>query len=179
MGWLTEELESYKTRKRNRESLLKLKNSEQKYTSDYKPYDQSEVSTTRATRATTTKTTSSTTTTSSTSSGSPGQSQMQLQVENDRMLEEMSRGLFETLSTTESQVLEIARLQSTLQSHLNVQHDLTCRLFDDSIRTIEDTRKGNDYLKRSGKDGSSMRKFLVGLILGMSLLLLMLHYFSS
>ena len=102
-----------------------------------------------------------------------------LQVENTRMLEEMSRGLFETLNTTESQVLEISRLQATLQSHLTVQHDLTCRLFEDSISTVEDTKKGNEYLRRSGKEGSLMRKFLVTLILFMSLLLLLLHYFNK
>ena len=102
-----------------------------------------------------------------------------LKVENTRMIEEMSRGLFETLNTTESQVLEISRLQATLQSHLTVQHDLTCRLFEDSVATVNDTKKGNEYLKKNGKDGSLMRTFLVSLILGMSLLLLLLHYFNK
>lgn len=104
--------------------------------------------------------------------------QEQLQLENSKMIEEMSRGLFETLSTTETQILEISRLQSTLQTHLTIQHDQTLRLFEESLSTVSETRKGNEYLRRSGKDGSMMRKFLVSLILILSLLLLFLHYYT-
>jgi syntaxin 18 len=102
-----------------------------------------------------------------------------LQVENDRLLEEMSRGLFESLSSTETQVLELARLQATLQNHLTHQHDLTCRLFEDSITSVEETRRGNEYLRRNRESGATMRKFLVAAILGLSALLLMLHYFNK
>lgn len=102
----------------------------------------------------------------------------QLQLENSRMVEEMSRGLFESLNSTETQILEISRLQSTLQTHLTIQHDQTVRLFEDSISVVSETRRGNEYLRRSGKEGSAMRRFLVGLILLMSLLLLFLHYYK-
>lgn len=112
-------------------------------------------------------------------SQSHSQQQQQLQLENSRMIEEMSRGLFETLSTTESQILEISRLQSTLQTHLTIQHDQTLRLFEESLSTVTETKKGNEYLRKSGKDGSMMRKFLVSLMLLLSLLLLFLHYYTS
>lgn len=104
--------------------------------------------------------------------------QIQLQVENSRMIEEMSRGIFESLSNTETQILEISRLQNTLQTHLTIQHDQTVRLFEDSLEVIRETRKGNEYLRRSGQDGSMFRKFLVVLILVMTLILIFLHYYN-
>ena len=158
IGKITEDLEALKTRKKNRESLL---NNFTKKSSNLNF-----------------RSSSSSTNTSSFTTTTSDNDQMMLQVENSRMIEEMSRGLLETLSTTESQVLQVSRLQSTLQSHLTVQHDLTCRLFDDSINTVQDTRKGNEYLRRAGKEGSVMRRFLVTLILGMSALILLLHYFN-
>lgn len=155
VGRITEDFESYKTRKKNREKMLYTPGIEKKRVAAvYTPPAISKSSTNDETMS-------------------------MLQVENTRMIEEMSRGLLEALSSTESQILEIARLQSTLQSHLSMQHDLTCRLFEDSISTVQDTRKGNEYLKKSGKDSSTMRKFLVFLILLMSLLLLLLHYFNK
>lgn len=170
VGRLTEEMEVYKARRRNRELLM----------------NPSRVSAMSMNNNNTNKMSTSTNNsitdnnTSSTGNSTKNDQVMSmLQVENTRMLEEMSRGLFETLSTTESQVLELSRLQSTLQSHLTIQHDLTCRLFDDSITTVDATAKGNEYLRRSGKEGSVMRKFLVAMILGMSLLLLLLHYFNK
>lgn len=165
VGRMTEELEAIKTRKKNRESILSG-NSNGSMNGIKKQY-------------TSTMPTSTSPSTNNSNNPVDGQIMQMLQVENSRMIEEMSRGLFETLSSTESQVLEISRLQATLQNHLTVQHDLTCRLFEDSVTTVEDTRKGNEYLRKSGKDGSLMRKFLVGLILGMSVLLLLLHHFNK
>lgn len=164
VGRLTEEMETYKTRRRNRESLMNPNSIRSN-----KPSTNIIARNTSPSAIT------------GTANGTSGNDQVtsMLQVENTRMLEEMSRGLFETLSTTESQVLELSRLQSTLQSHLTIQHDLTCRLFDDSLTTVDATVKANDYLRRSGKEGSVMRKFLVAMILGMSLLLLLLHYFNK
>lgn len=166
VGRLTEEMETYKTRRRNRESLMNPNSIRSNKPSTSISARNSSPSPSAIT---------------GTGNGTSGNDQVMsmLQVENTRMLEEMSRGLFETLSTTESQVLELSRLQSTLQSHLTIQHDLTCRLFDDSLTTVDATIKANDYLRRSGKEGSVMRKFLVAMILGMSLLLLLLHYFNK
>lgn len=164
VGRGTEDLESYKTRRKNRELLM----NQSTIRNNIKPSFSSP-----------TYQNASVPNNPSAKNSSDDQLMSMLQVENTRMLEEMARGLFETLNTTESQVLEISRLQSTLQSHLTVQHDLTCRLFDDSITTFEDTKKGNEYLKKSAKEGSLMRKFLVALILSMSLLLLLLNYFNK
>ena len=162
VGRITEDLEVYKARRRTREMLM----------------NQSTIS--KPIKPTPASASFSSYTNTNQSVNAPNDQVMSmLQVENTKMLEEMSRGLFETLNTTESQVLELSRLQATLQNHLTIQHDLTCRLFEDSITTVEDTKKGNEYLRRSGKDGSLMRKFLVALILGMSLLLLLLHYFNK
>ena len=160
VGRITEEMEAYKTRRRNRELLMNQ-------------------SSNRTTLKPAVPIRNPLNPVNTGASSADDQVMTMLQVENTRMIEEMSRGLFETLNTTESQVLEISRLQATLQSHLTVQHDLTCRLFEDSVATVNDTKKGNEYLKKNGKDGSLMRTFLVSLILGMSLLLLLLHYFNK
>lgn len=172
IGRITEDLESYKLRKRNREKLLSVQQEKKPtYTMGTLGNSASKADIVNTATNTLNNTTPTNTTNDLTMS--------MLQVENTRMIEEMSRGLFETLSSTETQILEISRLQSTLQSHLSMQHDLTCRLFEDSITTVQDTRKGNEYLKKTGKDSSTMRKFLVTLILSMSLLLLLLHYFNK
>lgn len=157
VGRITEHVEGYKSRKKNREKLL--------YTNDSRVISKSP--------------TYQNTWSDSNSAVLSDSNMAMLQVENTRMVEEMSRGLFETISSTETQILEISRLQATLQNHLSMQHDLTCRLFEDSVTTIQDTQKGNEYLKKSGKESSTMRRFLVILILGMSLLLLLLHYFNK
>ena len=160
IGRVSEDFESFKRRQKNRENIL---NSVQKIDGTPKkiiksiPLESSEY-------------TDSTT--------NQYQTQTQLQLENSEMIEEMSRGLFETLSTTESQVLEISRLQTTLQSHLSIQYDQTCRLFEDSQATFRETKRGNEYLKKSREDSSVMRRFLVGLIILMSFILLLLHYFN-
>lgn len=170
IGRITEDLESYKLRKKNREKLLSIQEEKNSYTSTLGN------KATLNTLGTTGNTTNALNITTNTLNDL---TMSMLQVENTRMIEEMSRGLFETLSSTETQILELSRLQSTLQSHLSMQHDLTCRLFEDSITTVQDTKKGNEYLRKTGKDSSTMRKFLVTLILSMSLLLLLLHYFNK
>lgn len=168
VGRITEDLEAYKSRKKNREKLL--------YTNDNsRNINKSPTYQSKAVLSDS----SSAMSAGSSSAALSDPNMAMLQVENSRMLEEMSRGLFETLSSTETQILEISRLQATLQNHLSMQHDLTCRLFEDSVTTIEDTKKGNEYLKKSGKESSTMRRFLVTLILGMSILLLLLHYFNK
>lgn len=171
IGRITEDLEIYKLRKKNREKILSLQQESKKYTTGQATGYTGYTGSIRDTRDTGYITDAPTTPTIDANA--------MLQVENTRMIEEISRGLFETLSTTESQILEISRLQLTLQSHLSIQNDLTCRLFDDSMTTVQDTQKGNEYLKKTGKDSSTMRKFLVTLILSMSLLLLLLHYFNK
>lgn len=174
IGRITEDLESYKLRKKNREKLLSIQEEKNSYTSTFGN------KVTLGTSVNTTNTHNTTTNAHNTTTNTLNDLTMSmLQVENTRMIEEMSRGLFETLSSTETQILELSRLQSTLQSHLSMQHDLTCRLFEDSITTVQDTKKGNEYLRKTGKDSSTMRKFLVTLILSMSLLLLLLHYFNK
>lgn len=165
IGRITEDLETHKKRRNDRQKLLLSK-------------DNSPVKNTFS-NAKSSIIVPEATTTSTTHNEHHQQQQSVLQLENSRLIEEMSRGLFETLTSTESQVLEVSRLQSTLQSHLQAQHDLTCRLFEDSQVTFEETKRGNEYLKRSGKDSSLMRRFLVSLILFMTLILLMLHYFNK
>ena len=184
IGRITEDLEIYKLRKRNREKILMSSQESKKstggyagggytggYTGGYSTGQGHAIGQGHTTTFTNNVNVDTPTPTPSANA--------MLQMENTRMIEEISRGLFETLSTTETQILEISRLQTTLQSHLSIQHDLTCRLFDDSITTVQDTQKGNEYLKKTGNDSSTMRKFLVTLILSMSLLLLLLHYFNK
>jgi hypothetical protein len=162
IGRVTEDLERHRQRRRERDNFMFINDKNSK-----------------SLNALSASASAINTTTESCSDRNNVNGQLALQMENSRLIEEMTRGLFETLSSTESQVLEVSRLQGTLQSHLQAQHDLTCRLFEDSQTTFEETRRGNEYLKRSGKDSSLMRRFLVSLILFMTLLLVLLHYFNK
>lgn len=100
---------------------------------------------------------------------------LQLQVENSQL----SAELFSTLAATESSILHLARLQSTLQSHLQLQHDLTLRLCDESAVVEAEVRKGNQFLRRAGESSSMGRRVLVVMMLGASVVLLLLHYLKG
>ena len=101
--------------------------------------------------------------------------QAQLQLENSQMTSE----LLSELASTESAILHLARLQSTIQSHLELQHDLTCRLFEESEQVDGEVGRGNQYLRRAAEDSSMGRKVLVILMLSASIILLLLHFLKQ
>lgn len=102
----------------------------------------------------------------------PNRLQLQLQLENS----ELASDLLNTLAATESAVLHLARLQAALQSHLDTQHDLACRLFEESTAVEGDVDRGNRYLRGSAEGSSAARRILVAMMLMASLILLLLHY---
>jgi len=104
------------------------------------------------------------------------QQQATLQVENNQMVEEMASDLLRSLATTEAQVLELARLQASLQSHLHAQHLAVARIFDESEHSTEDTRTGNEHLRRTAKDSSFGRRVFVFVVLLLTAVLLLLHH---
>lgn len=157
MGRLTEKIELYKQRKQSRTSSTTIR---QRHVSTMLPM---------------TTTLSSLSSSTSTPVSTTDALQLQLQLENSQLTSQ----LFSDLATTETTILHIARLQSTLQSHLEMQHDLTCRLFEESEQVDGDLGKGNKYLKRAAQDSLIGRKILVLLMLGASIILLLLHYLKQ
>jgi hypothetical protein len=101
--------------------------------------------------------------------------QILLQTENTHLVEE----LLGSLASTESQVLEIARLQAALSAHLAAQFHLTARIFEESVEASEDTRKGNAHLRRAGNDSAFGRRAFVAVVCSLALVLLLLHYFRQ
>ena len=105
--------------------------------------------------------------------------QSMLQLENTRMMEEMANELLRGLASTEAQVLELARLQASLQTHLHAQFLTAARIFDDSAQCLHDTHTGNAYLRRTAKDSSAGARLFVLVVLLLGLVLLLLHHFRQ
>ncbi|KAI9025769.1 hypothetical protein CLU79DRAFT_743005 [Phycomyces nitens] len=107
-------------------------------------------------------------------------SQEQLQMlerENSVMLEDLNNTLNQ-VRTAEKALLEISNLQSQLTHHLAVQTLQTERLYGDSIATTERVEQGNLQLIQSRERNRGTRKFMLAFLLGASLVLLFLDWYS-
>lgn len=108
----------------------------------------------------------------------PAQSQ-QLQQESSSLLKEYA-SLSEALTTTESNITEISRLQATLAFHLTNQNALIGRLWDDAVLIGDTVKRGNLELERAKQRSSgSFRNAVIAVILLLALMLLFLHFYSS
>lgn len=110
---------------------------------------------------------------------SPHEGQQLLQLENSRMVEEAANELLGTLANTEAQVLELARLQATLQAHLHAQFLTAARIFDDSEQSVLDTQKGNTYLRKAAKDSSFGTRIFVFVVVMLAVALALMHHLRS
>jgi syntaxin 18 len=106
------------------------------------------------------------------------QEQMQqLEKENETMLEEMNTTLNQ-VRQAEKALLEISTLQSQLTNHLAVQTLQTDRLYGDSLATTERVEQGNLQLIQAKERNRGTRKFMLIFLLGASLVLLFLDWYS-
>jgi syntaxin 18 len=74
--------------------------------------------------------------------------------------------------------MEISQLQSTLESHVVAQSEEISRLHDESIRTTETVRSGNQQLKKVTQAGVEFRNFMIFFMLILSFTLLFLHWYD-
>jgi syntaxin 18 len=108
----------------------------------------------------------------------PTQEQIQqFAEENSHLLTQMSSTLTTVLSA-ESSILEISQLQSSLIAHLHAQSETIDRLYDDAIGTVADVEKANKELRKAKERSGEARIFLLVFLIGGSLTLLFLDWYS-
>lgn len=101
----------------------------------------------------------------------------QLEKENETMLEEMNTTLNQ-VRQAEKALMEISTLQSQLTNHLAVQTLQTDRLYGDSLATTERVEQGNLQLIQAKERNRGTRKFMLIFLLGASLVLMFLDWYS-
>lgn len=107
------------------------------------------------------------------------QSQIQqFSSENTEMLESMQTTL-NTVLQAERSLLEISQLQTTLISHLASQTETIERLYDDANDAIGSVEQANMQLKEAKRSGRDARFFLLVFLIGASMALLFLDWYSS
>ena len=107
---------------------------------------------------------------------SPAQIQ-QFESENNTLLEHMQSQLTSVLSAEKS-LLEISQLQSELVQHLVQQTDMTDRLYDEAVGSVGDVGKANEQLRKARKRGEEGRLFLIVFLIGASMALLFLNWYT-
>lgn len=106
-------------------------------------------------------------------------SQMQeLMAENDSLLREYTE-MQSTLTTTQTSLREISRLQITLQEQLVYQATQIDRLFDDSMTTTETVRKANVQLGQAAGTMSRSVRFFAVFVFFAAFFLLLLHFLAD
>ncbi len=98
--------------------------------------------------------------------------------ETSQMLESMSSTLDSALLAEQS-LLEIASLQTSLITHLQTQTESINLLYDDAIGSVGEVERANVQLKKAKERGGSARLFLLVFLIGSSMALLFLDYYSS
>ncbi|KAI5451024.1 hypothetical protein NCC49_002513 [Naganishia albida] len=102
----------------------------------------------------------------------------QFSSENTELLESMQTTLNSVLQAERS-LLEISQLQTTLISHLASQTESIERLYDDANDAIASVEQANTQLKEAKKSGRDARFFLLVFLIGASMALLFLDWYSS
>lgn len=82
------------------------------------------------------------------------------------------------LKLAESSLLEISALQSQLVVHLTQQTELTDKLWDESVGVTGKVEEGNTQLKKARERNRESRVWLLIFLIGASLSLLFLDYYS-
>jgi len=97
----------------------------------------------------------------------------QLESENKSLLLEFESSLTQ-VRAAEKALIDIASLQTELANHLVSQTQLTDALYEEAHATTEHVQSGNLQLKQARARNKSAIRYLVGFLLGASILLLML-----
>ena len=83
-----------------------------------------------------------------------------------------------SLKQAESSLLEISALQSQLAIHLTQQSELTDKLWEEAVGVVGKVGEGNVELKKARERNRESRVWLLIFLLGASLSLLFLDYYS-
>lgn len=105
------------------------------------------------------------------------QTLMLLKQENDLLFQEYSENLT-AISTAESSIAEIVRLQTHLHETLIYQASSIERILDTSIVTIDNVNKGNKLLANAANGSNLFRWIIVCLLISFSSILIFLHLYT-
>ena len=107
---------------------------------------------------------------------SPEQLQL-FSTENNTILNHMQSQLDSVLSAEKS-LLEISTLQTELVRHLMQQTEITDRLYDEAVGSVGDVGQANEQLRKAKQRNQDGRMFLLIFLLGASMALLFLDWYS-
>ncbi|WVW79374.1 hypothetical protein I302_101342 [Kwoniella bestiolae CBS 10118] len=102
----------------------------------------------------------------------------QFESENNILLENMSTTLSSVLSA-ETSLMEISKLQNELIQHLSSQTEMIDQLYSEAIDSVGSMDKANEQLKKARENNREGRVFLLVFLIGASLGLLFLDWYSS
>ncbi|ORY28781.1 snare-complex protein syntaxin-18 N-terminus-domain-containing protein [Naematelia encephala] len=97
--------------------------------------------------------------------------------ENSALLSHMEQQLSSVLSAEKS-LLEISAMQTELVRHLVQQTEITDRLYDEAVGSVSEVTKANEQLKTAKRRGEEGRLFLLVFLVGASLGILFLDWYS-
>lgn len=107
---------------------------------------------------------------------SPAQIQA-FESENSALLTHLSSTLTSVLRA-ESSLAEISQLQTQLVQHLASQTEMVDLLYDQAVGSVGEMKGAGEQLKRAKERGGEARLFLVIFLVGASLALLFLDWYS-
>ena len=97
--------------------------------------------------------------------------------ENNALLEHMESQL-NTVLSAEKSLLEISAMQTELVRHLTQQTELTEQLYDQAVASVAEVGGANVQLRQARQRGEEGRLFLLVFLIGASLALLFLDWYS-
>lgn len=101
----------------------------------------------------------------------------QFESENSALLEHMESQLSSVLAAEKS-LLEISAMQTELVRHLVQQTEIIDRLYDEAVGSVSEVGKANKQLKRAKERGGDARLMLLVFLIGATLSLLFLNWYS-
>lgn len=101
----------------------------------------------------------------------------QFESENNALLEHMESQLSSVLAAEKS-LLEISAMQTELVRHLVQQTEIIDRLYDEAVGSVSEVGKANKQLKRAKERGGDARLMLLVFLIGATLSLLFLNWYS-
>lgn len=101
----------------------------------------------------------------------------QFESENSTLLSNMQDQLDSVLAAEKS-LLEVSALQTELVRHLVQQTELVDRLYDEAVGSVADVGNANVQLEKARERAKDSRLFLLVFLLGASMALLFLDWYS-
>lgn len=101
----------------------------------------------------------------------------QLQLENESMVGEFESALNQ-IQDTQRSIVEISTLQSQLATEIDQQMQQTERLYNEAVGAVDAVDQGNEFLISARKNQATARRWVMVILVVLSLVLLFLDWFG-